>query len=282
MKKPICTENSRALITGIKLTASLVVVLIILISWTTVLAVKNPTTVYMRLDKNVLRGPNLYEQLYMQVKVSENQDDENRVTVIDSFMDDINDAVPLGHFLPGESVYVHFYINFDINAGNEYQNSRVSTSCEFLIQSEQKLNNFSISDKTGKVFENMVNLNPGDEFSGVICLDIGTVAEEGDDHDDDDDSTHPSETGIGENQDITEPDDSIDDVDISDDQVPKDVNPMTDDENGDSEIQRVTIIPNTSDEAPIEILAVIAAAAAVLLIIQLILFYRISKNSSKT
>jgi len=136
-------------------------------------------TIFIKVNKEVVKTPDLYEHLTLTLKTADNEAGTGAVLVLESKMNTIGTgAIPIGEFDAGKRVYIFFDITLDgASTPNTYQGSEVKTSYSFSTQSGKKLVYFHIKYQTGDAFENMINLNPGDHKFGKVCLDIGNATE---------------------------------------------------------------------------------------------------------
>ena len=134
-------------------------------------------TISIKVNKEVVKMPDLYQHLSLTLKTADNAAGTGAVLVLESKMDILgNTPIPIGQFAFGKRIYVFFDITLDgASTPNDYQGSQVRTSYSFFTQSGKKLQYFNIKYRSGNVFQDMINLNPGDKKTGVIWLDIGNA-----------------------------------------------------------------------------------------------------------
>ena len=131
----------------------------------------------VKVNREVVRLPDLYEHLTLTLETAYNAQGVGAVEVLNTRMNQLSrDPISLGEYDLGRDIWVFFKIVFDGHeTGNEYQGSKVNTSYDFISKSNMKLNVFKILGKKGNVFENMTNLNPGDVKEGVVHIDPMTL-----------------------------------------------------------------------------------------------------------
>ncbi|HZK39705.1 MAG TPA: hypothetical protein VFD23_06095 [Clostridia bacterium] len=132
----------------------------------------NMVEVLIKVNREVVKLPDLYERLTLNLRTTDNAEGLAAVEVLNIRMDQLgDDPISIGSY-SGPDLYVFFTITFDgPESGNEYQGSKVLTSYEFFTKSDKKLNVFKILEIEGNAFEDMTNLNPGDPKTGRIYID---------------------------------------------------------------------------------------------------------------
>lgn len=139
----------------------------------------NEVEISIRINRTVVTMPDLYEHLLLTLKAGFNADGSGAVLVLQKKMNLLGTApIPLMICDIGDVVYVFFDITLDgPETTNEYQKSKVANSYDFFSGSEKKLTEFKIVSKSGNVFGEMKNLNPGDKLTGVVCLNTKIIEE---------------------------------------------------------------------------------------------------------
>ena len=162
------TGSKRALAAGL----ALVIVIFAFLPLTARGAEPNMVEILVKVNRKVMRTPDLYEHLTLKLKTSEDPEGLDAVEVLNIKMNMLgNEPISIGKY-SGPNLYVFFTVTFDgPESTNAYQGAGVSTSYEFFSRSKIKLSIFKILSEKGKVFENMINLNPGDVFEGVAHID---------------------------------------------------------------------------------------------------------------
>lgn len=132
----------------------------------------NMVEILVQVNREVVKTPDLYKHLTLNMKTADNPEGRGAVEVLNTKMDLLgSEPISIGSF-PGPNLYIFFTVTFDgPESTNEYQGATVSTSYEFFSKSQLKLNKFKIITQEGNVFEDMINLNPGDVFEGVAHID---------------------------------------------------------------------------------------------------------------
>lgn len=132
----------------------------------------NMVEILVKVNREVVKTPNLYEHLTLTLSTAENPAGLGAVEVLNKKMSLLgNEPISIGKY-SGPDLYIFFKVTFDgPESTNEYQGARVLTSYEFFSQSARKLNAFKILSKYGDVFKDMTNLNPGDVKEGVVHID---------------------------------------------------------------------------------------------------------------
>lgn len=140
----------------------------------------NKVEISIKIQREVLVSPDLYEHLTLTLKAGKNKDGSDAAVVLREKMNLLGpDRIPLVQINIGDILYIFFDITLDgAETPNAYQGSKVANSYVFYSRSEKELTVFEILSKEGNVFDEMKNLNPGDKFTGVVCLDPGALVKE--------------------------------------------------------------------------------------------------------
>jgi len=149
-----------------------VIVVFALLPLTAQAAEPNMMEILIKVNRKVTKAPDLYNHLTLNLRTADNSEGIGAAEVLNVKMNLLgSEPVSIGKY-SGPNLYVFFTVTFDgPESTNAYQGTAVSTSYEFFSRSEKKLNPFKILSKSGNVFENMSNLNPGDVFEGVAHID---------------------------------------------------------------------------------------------------------------
>jgi hypothetical protein len=132
----------------------------------------NMVEILVKVNREVVRLPDLYNHLTLNLRTADNKEGVDAVEVLNIKMDQLGDEpISIGEY-SGPDLYVLYTITLDgPETGNEYERSSVLTSYEVFSKSDKKLSVFKILDHEGDAFDDMINLNPGDPKEGFLYID---------------------------------------------------------------------------------------------------------------